>query len=117
MDRKILSTFFAAMISASLITPSMSYAQNGLNLHSRQCYNNGYDDGYEDGYDDAMEDCPCPPRIGILGGYYVGFGGGYEGFQINRNPSIDNDRIGTFTTHANGWNGRIFGGLGKYFFT
>jgi hypothetical protein len=77
-----------------------------------------YRDGYEDGYDDAMEDCPCPPFLlpyALSNGFYLGAGGGYEGFQISRSPLIWDEGIGRLNTHANGWNGRIFGGYGHFF--
>ena len=61
-----------------------------------------------------MDDCPCPPSL-LYGGFYTGLSLGYEGFQIKRNPWVLDDNIGSLNTHANGWNGRLFGGYGKYY--
>lgn len=79
-------------------------------------YGRGYDHGYEDGYDDAMMECPCPPGRILLSGLYTGLGVGYEGFQVNTNPFLDRQRIGSFTTHANGWRSRLFAGYAYYFY-
>ncbi|MDR3492103.1 MAG: outer membrane beta-barrel protein [Gammaproteobacteria bacterium] len=106
------SALCITLISVSVtLTPISSFAKTSLFNHA---YDNGYDDGYEDGYDDAMDKCPCPPRL-TLGGFYAGLSAGYEGYQINRNPWIMEDQFGKFNTHANGWNGRLFGGYGRYF--
>ncbi|OAI47732.1 hypothetical protein AYO45_01380 [Gammaproteobacteria bacterium SCGC AG-212-F23] len=104
----------------SLSVPFLIFATNAsaqsFSLHKHSSYNNGYDDGYDDGYDEAMDDCPCPPYYYGLGGFYLGAGLGYEGFQIHRNPSILDNPYGTFNTHANGWNGRLMGGYGATFY-
>lgn len=112
-----LSLFYLSIISVPffLMASTNSFAKSS---YSRG-YNDGYDDGYEDGYDDcyedAMEECPCPPWRHIMQGVYVGFGAGYEGYQIQRSTTLFDERIGKFNTHANGWNGRLFGGYGRYF--
>ncbi len=99
-----------------LITiPFLTFSTSSFAQSIHHDYNKGYDHGYDDGYDDAMDDCPCPPIYSLLGGFYAGVSLGYEGFQIKRNPWVMDDRIGSLNTHANGWNGRLFGGYGKYF--
>lgn len=95
-------TFLIALLSISMT----SYASD---------YGAGYDDGYDDGYDEAMYDCPCPPWYYLKSGFYGGLSLGYEGLQIDRHPWVLDDPVGKFNTHANGWNGRLFGGYGWYY--
>ena len=97
-----LQTLCLAFISIPFLISTTSFAHGS------------YDAGYEDGYDDAMDDCPCPPGYGLTSGFYLGAGAGYEGYQISRSPWIDDNHIGSFNTHANGWDGRVFGGYGRY---
>ncbi|HSW69757.1 MAG TPA: outer membrane beta-barrel protein [Gammaproteobacteria bacterium] len=110
-----LSKLCLTLISIPVfIFSTNAFAQPSHHTYNKG-YDHGYDDGYEDGYDDAMDDCPCPPSLGLTGGFYAGVGVGYEGFQIKRNPWVFDDPIGSLNTHANGWNGRLFGGYGRYF--
>jgi outer membrane immunogenic protein len=113
MKKLRLSTLCLILISVPcFLISANSYSQES----GYTSYDYGYGDGYEDGYDDAMDDCHCPKLISLLGGgFYAGLSAGYEGFQINRDPWYLNDRFGRLTTHANGWNGRLFGGYGYTF--
>ncbi len=105
-----LSTLCIACLSIPLLVISLNAsAQPHKSSHAR-----AYDNGYDDGYEDAMDDCPCPPSLYVMSGFYAGLGIGYEGFQINRDILDFNNRIAKFSTHANGWNGRLLGGYGRY---
>lgn len=106
------SPIYAALFSLSLIGFSAPVLAQGSHhaIYTARDMDNEYDDGYDDGYDDAMEDCACPPLTYVGRGFYFGLGGGYEGYQVVQKPWVFDDRIGTFNTHANGWNGRLFAG-------
>lgn len=94
---------------ACLALPLLTFSMTGYGFELKSSYDRGYDNGYDDGYEDCMYDNPCPPKI-FHNGFYLGAGVGYEGFQVNHNSWIDNNDFGRFNTHANGWNGRLFGG-------
>ncbi len=107
-------TFRLSVLGLALVTlPLLMSPVTSFAGCSERQLDNAYDDGYEDGYDDAMAKCPCPPKS-FMSGFYVGAGGGYEGFQIEQKPWEFDERFGRFNTHANGGNARMFGGYGYY---
>jgi len=102
-------------IALSCLFLSVTASTTAFSQDEDDCYW-AYREGYEEGYDDAEYDCPCPPsRISLTSGLYGGIGVGYEGFQIKRSPMVWDESIGSFNTHANGWNGRIFAGWGYFY--
>ncbi len=102
-----LSTLCVACISIPLLLMSTSAFAHP--------HSSSYDNGYDDGYEDAMDKCPCPPWRYLISSFYFGVGLGYEGFQINRTILDNDNRLAKFNTHANGWNGRLMGGYGRFF--
>jgi opacity protein-like surface antigen len=115
-----LSPICLALLASTFFLNSTNAQPLG---HASKAYKNGYEDGYddgcedcyEDGYEDAMDDCECPPVGSLLGGFYLGGAGGYEGYMNQRSVFLLNERIGSFRSHANGWYGNAFAGYGRYF--
>lgn len=100
-------------VGIGLLCTSLSCIAQPLNLLKNS---NAYDNGYEDGYDDAMEDCPCPPRIGLIGsGYYLGGELGLDSYTSRTHVFLENMNVAKLHSSATGGLVNIFAGYGQNF--